>query len=63
MKENIVKLKFILEFTQLLKISPEVQGITDKEAEDIFMSLATGQGDRMGVDKKAYLKYCSFQKE
>jgi len=53
----------LLEFTQLLKISPEVQGITDKEAEDIFMSLATGQGDRMGVDKKAYLKYCSFQKE
>ena len=52
----------IVEFLQLLKVSPEVQGITDKEAEDIFHTIATGQGDRMGVDKHAYLKYCSFQK-
>lgn len=55
-------LNYKIEFMQLLKVSPEVQGITDKEAEDIFMSIATGQGDRMGVDRSSYLRYCSFQK-
>ena len=60
---SMVLIKSYVEFTQLLKISPEVQGITDKEAEDVFLSIASGQGERMGVDLKTYLRYCSFQKE
>lgn len=53
----------MLEFIQLLRTSSDVQGITEKEAEDIFSSIASRQGDKMGVDQKSYLRYCSFQKE
>lgn len=63
MVKSIVINPKLLEFIQLLKISPEVQGISDKEAADVFLSIASGQGERMGVDLKTYLKYCSFQKE
>jgi hypothetical protein len=46
-----------------VKNNSEFQGITDKDAESVFSSLASGIGDRMGVDQKSFLKFCSFQKD
>jgi hypothetical protein len=52
-----------IEFGLLIKNNSEFQGISEKDAENLFLSLASGIGDRMGIDLNTFLKFCSFHKE